>query len=302
MTARVIDFPQQVEEQVQIFSYPAGESQVRLCPGYINRVAKAHLVTIRARLTDHGERGLHRNLIDLLLLANAIHGVNPGVAVDVRLPYLPYSRGDRRFVDGDCLGLAVMGTLLQSGHFREIRTCDVHHRDRALAHIPGLRNVVPTPLIRRAIQDFAVVTQSSHVTVILPDTGAAERYLAEQRVVDMQHVNFVTVTKKRHAATGKLEGFDVPTQSIGTVALIVDDLCDGGGTFIGIADTVQRACRDHRRLGLYVSHGIFSQGLAALSARFEKIYTTNSVYPLVGNEQLQVWDAFTALEIEEDQG
>ena len=55
-------------------------------------------------------------------------------------------------------------------------------------------------------------------------------------------------------------------------AIIIDDICDGGGTFVGIADKVGRA-----PLGMYITHGIFSQGFDALRERFEHIYTTNSL-------------------------
>jgi ribose-phosphate pyrophosphokinase len=55
--------------------------------------------------------------------------------------------------------------------------------------------------------------------------------------------------------------------------LIVDDICDGGGTFIGLAAELKN--KNAGKLYLAVSHGIFSKGFDSLKC-FDKIFTTNS--------------------------
>jgi ribose-phosphate pyrophosphokinase len=57
--------------------------------------------------------------------------------------------------------------------------------------------------------------------------------------------------------------------------LIVDDLCDGGYTFITLADKLRK--NGARRVYLYVSHGLFSKGFPPLFAKIDHIYCTNSV-------------------------
>ena len=57
--------------------------------------------------------------------------------------------------------------------------------------------------------------------------------------------------------------------------LIVDDLCDAGGTFIGSAQLLRDA--GARSVSLYVTHGVFSKGTAALlSQGIDNIYSTTS--------------------------
>ena len=56
--------------------------------------------------------------------------------------------------------------------------------------------------------------------------------------------------------------------------LIIDDICDGGGTFIGLAKELKQ--KNAGDLYLAVSHGIFSKGLEALNTYFTKLYTTDS--------------------------
>jgi len=58
--------------------------------------------------------------------------------------------------------------------------------------------------------------------------------------------------------------------------IIVDDICDGGGTFIGLAEELRR--RNAASLYLYVTHGIFSKDAdVKLLDHFAKVYTTNSI-------------------------
>ena len=57
--------------------------------------------------------------------------------------------------------------------------------------------------------------------------------------------------------------------------LIVDDLCDAGGTFIGSAQVLRDA--GARSVSLYVTHGVFSKGVEnLLNNGIDAIYTTTS--------------------------
>jgi len=58
--------------------------------------------------------------------------------------------------------------------------------------------------------------------------------------------------------------------------LIVDDICDGGGTFIKCAESLKKYLPDcNFEMDLYVTHGIFSKGTKELDKYFRNIYTFN---------------------------
>ncbi|CCJ77069.1 Ribose-phosphate pyrophosphokinase [Cronobacter muytjensii 530] len=60
--------------------------------------------------------------------------------------------------------------------------------------------------------------------------------------------------------------------------LIVDDLCDAGGTFIGSAQVLRDA--GARSVSLYVTHGVFSKGVEnLLNNGIDQLYTTTSFAP-----------------------
>ena len=274
-------------------TYPAGEMQVRIKPEYIEELSSAHEVIIRARLTEKDSGIIARNIINLALLEDAIRGVNSKARLILHVPYLPYARADRRFVPGDCHGLAVFADLLNAMHFNEIHTLDAHHHKRADLYIRGLRDIQPNSLIKSAIEDFKLRTKSERITILFPDEGAVKRYSHE---LFAGH-QILCASKVRNTATGQFIGFDVPDYRLfeTNAVLIVDDICDGGGTFVGIS----KALLDQEfvpRQGLYVTHGIFSKGFEDLYTHFEVMYTSNSVYGLPCNGfRFIVSDAFEAL-------
>lgn len=263
-----------------LIRFPGGELHVRLKnPQNIN---KFEPVKILARLYKA------EDIIELRLLMDAVDGVVLStVNKKVLLPYLPYARADRRFVDGDCYGLHTFYKILvYSSDGWSFDTLDVHSPN------PYARNVDPSKIVETAVRHFADRQISKVVTILYPDKGAAQRY-------DIKSINGLAIQtlyceKKRDPATGKLSDFVVPnhnefyderTHSV-TPTIIVDDICDGGGTFLGIADKLNLS---PGILGLYVTHGIFSKGLEELRKRFCRIYTTNS-YTKTPAEGMTIYD------------
>jgi ribose-phosphate pyrophosphokinase len=96
------------------------------------------------------------------------------------------------------------------------------------------------------------------------------------RVAAACHLPLYRAEKHRDSDTGKLSGFTCePLPETGRF-LIVDDICDGGGTFMGLAEATG-VPKD--RLGLYVSHGVFSGSAHLLHNHFGEIVTTDSYAP-----------------------
>lgn len=248
------------------FQYPGGETQIRLTDA-TKELIQHHLhIQVVARIRNA------QDIVSLVMLKSAIDSVSqPGQQVTLFLPYLPYGRADRRFVEGDCFGLRAFLGMIENS-FDAIYTLDAHSK---VAEQAGLYDLPADGLIVESIQDFAAKHNTSRITVMFPDEGAEKRYRAEnyQRVLGTTTIDVVHCTKQRDPETGKLLGFGVPLEELSpNPVLIVDDICDGGGTFLGIAHTMGGGWP----LGLYVTHGIFSKGVDTLQTAFKHIYTTDS--------------------------
>jgi ribose-phosphate pyrophosphokinase len=88
--------------------------------------------------------------------------------------------------------------------------------------------------------------------------------------------------KIRNIETGKIEKTFVPLNIpngdfMDKDIFIIDDICDGGRTFLEIAKTIKEDKKFIGKIYLIVTHGIFSSGFNDLNEYFDGIYTTNSV-------------------------
>lgn len=260
-----VNMPKDKGVKYDSFRYPGGEVQVRLKADQLELIKQSDQFIVTAHINNG-------DIMELASMTSAINGVKPeGFHFShLILPYLPYARADRRFTPGDAAGLETFMKLVKQLGYKYIWSFDVHS---PAAKALGVMNIYPERFIERAVNDIG----RSSLAILLPDKGAV-RY-------DIEHLGLPVyqASKVREPVTGKLTHFEVPSIAESKV-LIVDDICDGGGTFVGISEAIQKAdtgkfigdvhAQEHE-LYLYVSHGIFSKGLAPLSD-FKRIYTTDS--------------------------
>jgi len=109
--------------------------------------------------------------------------------------------------------------------------------------------------------------------VVLPDAGAAERYFNGNVPPDI-----IVGEKARDVETGKILSIKVknPEAIDGRWPLImIDDLCDGGGTFVGLANAI-REVRPDVVINIAVDHMVNPKGIENLSKNFNHVFFTNS--------------------------
>lgn len=178
------------------------------------------------------------------------------------LPYLPGARQDRINPTGDVLFTAKsIARMINERHFDRVIAADPHS-----PVMPSLiKNFSEYPLER--VYDRL---WKGYGGVIAPDKGARDRATAAQRVVggELRYGG-----KVRDEATGRLTGFTVEDLTPGKHYIVVDDICDGGGTFVGLGHQIREA---GAFADLFVTHGIFSKGTRDLKDYYKNIYTTDT--------------------------
>ena len=108
----------------------------------------------------------------------------------------------------------------------------------------------------------------------------------DKTAIDFFHPGYVDIYfDKKRCNNGEIsielnEGFikkikESASNMLKLKILIVDDLCDGGATFIAEAKYLKKLFPDIS-LSLFVYHGIFSKGITILLEHFDHIYCTNS--------------------------
>lgn len=180
------------------------------------------------------------------------------------LPYLPGARQDRVNPTGDILFTAKsVARMINERPFSKVISLDPHSQ----AMPNRIDNFVEYPLANVAKQ-----IDTAYYGVIAADKGGRDRAWEFYCELPQQPRDFVTAEKTRDVSNGRLTGFSVDVKP-GLHYLVADDICDGGGTFIGLGEKIreQGATAD-----LYVSHGIFSKGTTELKKIYNNIYTTDS--------------------------
>ena len=231
--------------------FPAGEQHVNLY-GFAHKLD-------RCGITMFYEDD--RDIFQFMLVINALINIDCHI-LDTNIPYLPYSRQDRVCAEGDPFSLEIILQQLKSitGMFNVL---DVHS------------NVSLTPNINEIDQKFIWSSffksfSETHV-LVSPDKGAKHKTLRMSKVHNMLVLGF---DKVRDPKSGKLSGFKAQGNVLPMPYIIVDDICDGGGTFNGIAKILKDG--GATEVILCVTHGIFSKGVEALEL-IDKVYCTRSL-------------------------
>lgn len=250
---------------VEVFAFPGGELQVRLADP-LRYGPRATVGTITARLRSAAD------VMVLLLATDALRRLcDPEIKIRLVCRYLPYARQDRVCVPGEALSVRVMCDLLNAQRYASIEIWDPHS------------DVAPALLERVVVKSAADILLShvgapwlDGVTLIAPDAGATRRVAAcaERLVLPM-----ITASKTRDPRTGWITGTHLDVNKRGGDYLIVDDICDGGRTFVALAKAL-RMMSDGLggKIWLYVTHGIFSAGFTDLRAALDGIICANPLY------------------------
>lgn len=245
----------QNEVQFEAFTFAGGEPHIK-----IKSNIAPEKVTITHRITSFNDLGLVCMAVDALQRMGIKH-------IELFIPYFPAARQDRLMTTGEPLSVKVYANIINAMNLQKVQVFDPHSEVT-----PALLNHCETISNHRFIEK--VIHEIGNETLLIsPDGGALKKIYKVSEFLGGKEV--VECSKSRDVKTGKLSGFKVYTDDLaGKNCLIVDDICDGGGTFIGLAEELKK--KNAGKLYLAISHGIFSKGFDELSKHFDGIFTTDS--------------------------
>lgn len=216
-----------------------------------------------------------QDFIDLVLLSEILDRYHCYKVLVI--PYFPFARQDRVTENGGSFSLYAFASLINSLNFTKVTVFDPH--SDVVAGVVNSCHVVNNHEFCKKIMGF-----KNDIWLVSPDAGAEKKIYALAQYINVSNV--ALGRKHRDTSTGELTGFDVDQKDFkGQDCYVVDDICDGGGTFIGLAKILRE--RNCGKLFLIVSHGLFTKGIAILDV-FDHIFTTDSVCPLKTNKHLSV--------------
>lgn len=188
------------------------------------------------------------------------------------VPYFPGARQDRVMVEGEALTVGVYANWINEFKYDNVEIFDPHS-DVTPAVIDNVDVINNHDFVLRSIKDMNL----NNFNIISPDAGSNKKIKdLVVKIWDKTDIHeVIKCDKTRNVTNGEIVGFDVYDNDLkGMDCVIVDDICDGGGTFLGLAEELKN--KNAGDLYLIVSHGIFSKGFKELSKHFKSIYTTDS--------------------------
>lgn len=194
-------------------------------------------------------------LVQLAQLKHLLDSYNTYTCLAI--PYLPYGRQDKSISNVTTFGLYTFASLLNSMKFSRVDILDPHSK-LALELLDNSREISPLPYINDAIHDC------NPDTILYPDIGAQERYLSL-----IPYKTSIVGRKVRNPLTGEIVEYKLGIGMLdmditGRRILIVDDICDGGATFVLAAKCAMGVCKASE-VNLYTTHGIYSRGIEYLT-------------------------------------
>ena len=246
-------------KKLEIIKFPAGEVQVRFPDLYHN--------TIFAKI---------KNNDDLIATYQAVRLLGKNKDCNLFIPYFPSSRQDKAHITTEGVTLQDIAYLFLRAH---IYTLDIHN--------PGIVYVTENYSISKWLpleffQDYEKI-------IVWPDKSAQKR-------ADLLNFHCFSFEKTRDPLTGKISNIK-PTSPIpiGKTYYVIDDICDGGGTFIPIAEQIREVNKDAKII-LATSHAMYSKGTDILLEHFDQLWTTDSwINKSIATDRIKIFPIFDML-------
>lgn len=237
-------------DNYKIITFPDGEVHLEL-----KDINRKEGVDVRCRITNAQDLFILMQLSDILKRQCV-------EIITLEILYLMGQRCDRLFDINRPFTLGIVADVINSMNavwvdIREphsyrilhmINNVDIHHCTEAMAKI--------------------LLRENDGLLLAAPDKGAKKRYLS---------LDFAVICSKvRDEATGNLLDFKVEatTDVKNRELLLVDDLCDGGGTFVGLAPKLREL--EPKTLNLAVTHAVQLNGIKRVAEVYDNVYITNS--------------------------
>lgn len=230
------------------FKFPVGELQITVAD-------------FDASASIEFEFENNEELFELLMLAHVLMQERVNIQTLI-MPYVPYSRQDRSNAKGECFSLKVFCMVINAICAKRVIITDPHS-DVTTALIHNVQ-VIPQHEVF-----YPILARKGSGFLVSPDGGALKKIYKLAKDVKLP---VLECSKIRNTDTGEITGVKVHTERLsGEDCYIVDDICDGGRTFVEIAKVLKE--KGAGKIVLMVTHGFFTQGLKVFDGLIDEIYT-----------------------------
>lgn len=226
-------------KEINVTHFPDGTSQV----WQLKELPES--CTIDWDFSNEGEVMELVQLVHLLRVEGAKY-------IQLIMSYLPYARQDKKISNTTSFALESFATVLNSLKLDRVVALDAHSLAANYA-IDNFSSDFPFFEIEKVM---SIVNPD---VIGFPDKGARTRYGKNLAYTEKE---YILGDKVRDQESGLITDFKIEGNVQGCNVLIVDDICDGGMTFILMSKALLTA--GAKSVSLYTTHGIYSKGVKVL--------------------------------------
>jgi ribose-phosphate pyrophosphokinase len=269
--------PKQEGALLKHFEFGSGEHHLQVL------TPSTHHVEIMFRYSGD------QSMMQLLLLTDALRRQGAR-EIDLYIPYFPGARQDRVCNPGEPLSAKVYADLINQQGYRKVFVFDPHS-DVVVALLDKVQVIKNHEFIKQVLAEIG-----SDLILVSPDAGANKKVF--ELSSQLGGLPVVRADKIRDVRNGAIIGTEVFCDDLsGKTAVIVDDICAGGRTFIELAKKLKS--KNCERIILIVSHFEHRDQVTKLTeSGIDAIYTTNSLQDLVSTPILSVKDIWQLMPTE----
>ncbi len=211
------------------------------------------------------------HLMELLITLDALRR-SSARRITAVIPYFGYARQDRKAGPRTPISAKLVANLITEAGADRVLTLDLHAGQiQGFFDIP-VDNLYAAPMFARDIRSrFA----GRDLMIVSPDVGGVVR---ARDIATRVNCELAIIDKRRDHA-GVSEVMNVIGDVRGKDCIIVDDICDSGGTLCNAAVALTES--GAKSVGVYVTHGVLS-GTAVeriASSPIEGMTITDSILP-----------------------
>lgn len=215
----------------------------------------------------------NKNLMELLIMIDTFLRASADRVTAV-IPYFGYARSDKKDRPRVPIAAKLVANLLTTAGANRILTVDLH-----ASQIQGFFDIPVDHLYAAPIVvDYFNENPIENLIVVAPDTGGAERARAYAKRLN----SGLALVDKRRERANEADVMNVVGEVEGKNCLIIDDMCDTGGTICKVAKALHNeganeiyACFTHAVLSGNAAHNLQNSHL-------KKVVVTNTI-PLFEN-------------------
>ena len=188
------------------------------------------------------------NLMQLLIMMDALKRASARRITAV-IPYFGYARQDRKTDGRTPISAKLVANLISTAGADRVLTVDLHAGQiQGFFDIPT-DNLFGSPVM---VDDIKERFGKDKLIVVSPDVGGVVRARSLAKRLDAD----LAIVDKRRPEAGKSEVMNIIGDVNGKRCIMLDDMCDSGGTLANAAAALKES--GAKSVSAYVTHGVLS--------------------------------------------